>query len=128
MDSDRTVSLHDYRGKVVVLNFWATWCAPCVEEMPSLMKMQGELGNKVTVLAVSTDASESSYRQFLSDRHIRLLTAWDGAQKSNEAYGTVKFPETYIIDKHGKIRRKFIGAVSWTKPEIEKYLTDLAAE
>ena len=92
------------------------------------MKMQSELSNRVTVLAVSTDESEAAYRQFLSDRHIRLLTAWDPSQKSNQAYGTIKFPETYIIDKKGVIRRKFIGAVSWTKPEIEKYLTELAAE
>jgi cytochrome c biogenesis protein CcmG/thiol:disulfide interchange protein DsbE len=127
-DSDRTVSLHDYRGKVVVLNFWATWCAPCIEEMPSLMKMQSDLNDKVTVLAVSTDKDESAYRQFLSDRHIHLLTVRDAAQKSNIAYGTTKFPETYIIDKHGAIQRKFIGAVKWTTPDIEKYLSQLAVQ
>jgi cytochrome c biogenesis protein CcmG, thiol:disulfide interchange protein DsbE len=127
-DSDRTISLHDYRGKVVVLNFWATWCAPCVEEMPALSKMQNDLSDKVMVLAVSVDENEPQYKQFLSDRHIHLLTVRDGEKKSSDAYGSIGWPETYIIDKQGKIRRKFIGAVSWTKPEIEKYLTDLAAE
>lgn len=92
------------------------------------MKMQSELGKEVTVLAVSTDESGPAYQQFLSDRHIRLLTVRDPSQKSNQAYGTAKFPETYIIDKHGIIRRKFIGAVIWTKPEIEKYLMELATE
>ncbi len=125
---DRTLSLHNYRGQVVVLNFWATWCPPCIEEMPSLMRMQDDIGGKVAILAVSTDENETAYRQFLSDRHIRLLTVRDGSQASNHAYGTIHFPETYVIDKHNVIRRKFIGPVTWTKPEIEKYLLDLAAE
>jgi peroxiredoxin len=127
-DGSQTVSLHDYKGKVVVLNFWATWCAPCVEEMPSLMRMQNDLGDKVTVLAVSTDDNERAYQQFLSDRHIKLLTVRDGEQVSNRAYGTEKFPETFVIDKKGHIRRKFIGAVRWDTPEIEKYLKGLAGE
>jgi cytochrome c biogenesis protein CcmG, thiol:disulfide interchange protein DsbE len=127
-DSTHTVSLHNYIGKVVVLNFWATWCPPCVEEMPALMRMQNDLGSKVTVLAVSTDDNERAYQQFLSDRHINLLTVRDGEQVSNRAYGTERFPETYIIDKQGRIRRKLIGAAKWDSPEIEKYLRDLAAE
>ena len=128
-DAQRTVSLHDLRGKVVVLNFWATWCPPCIEEMPSLVEMQRQLGNKVTVLAVSTDSDEDAekYQRFLRDRNVELLTVRDGAQKSNALYGTFKFPETYIIDDRGIIRRKFIGAVQWTKPEIIAYLTELQA-
>src|SRR5207302_6459277 len=60
-DSDRTVALHDFRGRVVVLNFWATWCPPCVEEMPSLVAMQRKMKGSVTVLAVSLDLDESAY-------------------------------------------------------------------
>src|SRR5215467_8237023 len=64
-DADRKVSLSDLRGKIVVLNFWATWCAPCVEEMPSLVRMQQRLKNNgVDVLAVSVDVDESAYRKF----------------------------------------------------------------
>ncbi len=125
-DGRRTLSLHDYRGQVVVLNFWATWCPPCVEEMPSLGRMQRQLADQVTVLAISTDEDGDAYRQFLSDRHIDLITIRDGEQKSNQLYGTVRFPETYIIDRKGVIRRKLIGAVDWTKPEMERYLTGLA--
>lgn len=128
-DAQRTVSLHDLRGKIVVLNFWATWCPPCIEEMPSLVQMQRQLGDKVTVFAVSTDSDEDveKYQRFLRDRNVQLLTVRDGAQKSNALYGTFKFPETYIIDHRGIIRRKFIGPVQWTKPEIIAYLTDLQA-
>ena len=124
-DADRTVSLHDLHGKVVVLNFWATWCAPCVEEMPSLVALQKDMGDKVTVLAVSTDVDEKAYKQFIRDHHIDLLTVRDAANKSNALYGTFKFPETYIIDKDGKIRRKFIGGADWTSPDIENYLRSL---
>jgi cytochrome c biogenesis protein CcmG/thiol:disulfide interchange protein DsbE len=124
-DSQRTVALHDLRGKVVVLNFWATWCPPCVEEMPSLVALQKDMGDKVVILAVSTDVDESAYQQFIRDHHVDLLTVRDAANKSNALYGTYKFPETYIIDKTGKIRRKFIGGANWTSPDIENYLRSL---
>ncbi|HEV2729346.1 MAG TPA: TlpA disulfide reductase family protein, partial [Terriglobales bacterium] len=101
-DADRKVSLNDLRGKVVVLNFWATWCAPCVEEMPSLVQMQQKLKSKgVDVLAVSVDVDEGAYRKFLKDHNIDLLVVRDPEQKSNNLYGTLKFPETYIIDRSG---------------------------
>src|SRR5690242_6086644 len=97
-DSDRKVALHDYKGKVVVLNFWATWCPPCVEEMPSLVRLQQQFKDKgVTVLAVSIDADGDAYHRFLVDHKIDFLTVRDADAKSSNLYGTFKFPETYII-------------------------------
>ncbi len=124
-DGAKTISLHDYRGKVVVLNFWATWCPPCVEEMPSLVQLQKNMGDRVTVLAVSVDVDGNAFRDFVAKRKVDLLAVRDADQKSNSLYGTYKFPETYVIDREGKIRRKFIGAVNWTDPDIEKYLAGL---
>ena len=124
-DADRTVALHDYKGKVVVLNFWATWCPPCVEEMPSLIALQSRLQGQVTVLAVSVDVDGDAYRQFVKLHGVNLLTVRDSDQRSNALYGTFKFPETYVIDRQGTIRRKFIGAVNWNDPEIESYLRGL---
>ena len=125
-DSEHSVTLSQFKGQVVVLNFWATWCAPCVEEVPSLVQMQQRMKAKgVTVLAVSVDADDSSYRRFVKDHSINLLTVRDGDQKSNALYGTSKFPETYIIDRNGVMRRKFIGAVDWTEPEIIDFLGKL---
>ena len=83
-DADRKVSLHDLRGKVVVLNFWATWCPPCVEEMPSLVKMQSDLKDRVVVLAVSVDEDERTYHSFLKKYNVDLLTVRVPQQKSNE--------------------------------------------
>jgi len=125
-DSERSVTLSQFRGQVVVLNFWATWCPPCIEEMPSLVQMQERMKAKgVTVLAVSVDVDESNYRRFLRDHNVNLLSVRDADQKSNELYGTFKFPETYIIDRNGVVRRKFIGAVDWTEPEVIDFLGKL---
>ena len=124
-DSQHTVTLSQLRGKPVVLNFWATWCPPCVEEMPSLVQLQKELGNKVTILAVSEDADDAAYHQFIHDHGVDLLTVRDTERKTNEMYGTFKFPETFIIDSNGKIIRKFIGSTDWTSPDIVAYLKKL---
>jgi peroxiredoxin len=125
-DSDRSVTLSQLKGQVVVLNFWATWCPPCIEEMPSLVEMQQRMKAKgVTVLAVSVDVDQSSYQRFLKDHNVNLLSVRDGDQKSNQLYGTFKFPETYIIDRNGVVRRKFIGAVDWTEPEVIDFLNKL---
>ena len=125
-DSDRKITLSELRGKVVVLNFWATWCAPCVEELPSLVNLQQKMRNKgITVLAVSVDQDESLYRRFVQDYNVNLLTVRDANQKSNNLYGTFKFPETYIIDRNGVMRRKFIGPVDWATPEVVDFLSKL---
>jgi cytochrome c biogenesis protein CcmG, thiol:disulfide interchange protein DsbE len=122
-DSQTKVTLSQFRGQVVVLNFWATWCAPCVEEVPSLVEMQRRMKSKgVTVIAVSVDVDENAYKQFVKDHNVNLLTVRDPDQKSNQLYGTFKFPETYVIDRKGIMRRKFIGAVDWTDPEITEFL------
>jgi cytochrome c biogenesis protein CcmG/thiol:disulfide interchange protein DsbE len=125
-DSDRKITLSEFHGQVVVLNFWATWCAPCVEEVPSLVEMQRRLKAKgVTVLAVSVDVNGNAYKQFVKDHNVNLLTVRDASQKSSDLYGTFKFPETYIIDRNGVMRRKFIGAVDWTEPEVTDFLSKL---
>jgi peroxiredoxin len=125
-DSGRTVDLNQFHGQIVVLNFWATWCPPCVEEMPSLVEMQRHMKAKgVTVLAVSIDVDENAYRAFLKQHGVDLLTVRDPAQKTPALYGTHGWPETFIIDRNGVIRRKFIGAVDWTEPEITDYLSKL---
>jgi cytochrome c biogenesis protein CcmG/thiol:disulfide interchange protein DsbE len=127
-DSDRTLALDDFKGKIVVLNFWATWCPPCIDEMPSLIQMQQRMQARgVTVLAVSVDADAGNYHRFLKDHNVTLLTVRDADQKSNNLYGTFKFPETYIIDRNGVVRRKFIGPVDWNQPDILDYLSKLSA-
>jgi len=125
-DSERTVKLSDYRGQVVVLNFWASWCPPCIEETPSLVQMQARLKDKgIIVLAVSEDADEAAYRRFLQRFNSNLVSVRDPSAKTKGLYGTVLIPETYIIDRRGVVRRKFVSAVDWNSPEVVDFLTKL---
>jgi len=125
-DSDRKVGLQQFHGQIVVLNFWATWCAPCVEELPSLMNMQSRLkGSGVTVLAISIDVDGDAYHRFLKQHDVSLLTVRDPDQNVSRVYGTTGWPETFIIDRQGVVRRKFVGPVDWTAPEVMQFLSKL---
>lgn len=124
--SVENVRLSQFRGQIVVLNFWATWCKPCVQELPSLVEMQRRMKAKgVNVLAVSVDVDEKTYRQFVKDHNVNVLTVRDPSSKSSALYGTFKFPETYVIDRKGVIQQKFLGAVDWTDPEVLEFLARL---
>lgn len=123
-DGHTKVHLADYRGKVVVLNFWFSTCPPCIEELPSLIALQKELP-QIVVLTVSVDDEDAVYRQFLINHHDNLLSVRDSEKRANELYHTEQFPETYVIDRKGVIRRKFISAQNWTDPEIVDYLRKL---
>jgi thiol-disulfide isomerase/thioredoxin len=123
-DGVTTVDLARLRGKVVVLNLWATWCAPCVEELPSLLALQQRMP-QLAVVAVSIDQDDAVYRKFLTQHHVSVLTVRDPDMKINQLYGTSLIPETYIIDRSGMIRRKFVNAQDWTGAEIADYLKRL---
>jgi peroxiredoxin len=114
--------LSDLKGKVVVLNFWATWCPPCVEETPSLNKLQKYIDSRGgMVLGVSIDEDGAAYEKFLKDQSVIFPTYRDASKKSAADYGTTIYPETYVIDRHGKIARKFVGAQQWDSPEMLAY-------
>lgn len=128
-DAERSVSLNQLRGQVVVLNFWATWCPPCVEETPSLVNMADRMKDKgVSVVGVSVDVDGGAYKKFIADHRMDYLTVRDAEHKSSDLYGTFKYPETYIIDRRGVLRRKFIGPVDWNSKEVTEYLSKIAAQ
>jgi cytochrome c biogenesis protein CcmG/thiol:disulfide interchange protein DsbE len=123
-DGGRSLQLSSYRGKVVLLNFWASWCTPCVEEIPSLNQLQRQMPQLV-VVGVDVDQDPAAYHRFLSRHEVDFLTIRDAQQHSNALYGTFVFPETFAIDRSGQIRRKFIIVDNWTSPEILEYLSHL---
>lgn len=125
-DGQESVNLAALRGHVVLLNFWATWCGPCVQELPDLEKMQRDLP-QVSVVTISTDEDDATYRAFLLHYRVSLLSVREGDTAANALYGSFRYPETYVIDKNGIIRRKFIGPQDWTGAEIEGYLRKLAS-
>ncbi len=125
-DVDRKVTLSGLRGKTVVLNFWASWCGPCIDETPSLVAMARKMrDHNVVVLAVSIDDDDSAYHKFIKEQGMDMVTVRDSDKKSNDLYGTHVFPETYIIDRNGVLRRKVIGGMNWTAQEMTEYLTKL---
>src|SRR3978361_489075 len=104
----QTIRLSQFRGKVVILNFWATWCAPCIDELPSLQELQKQRPD-IQVLAVSIDDDPAAYSAFLKQYDINLLAVRDGSQGANLKFGSVRVPETFVLDRSGGVRRKCIG-------------------
>jgi len=126
-DGTQTIDLSKFRGRVVVLNLWATWCAPCIEELPSLLELHKQMPD-LTIVAVSIDQDPDVYQHFLTQHHVDIKTVRDEDQRVNALYGTAQIPETYIIDKQGILRRKFVSAQEWTSPEITGFLKELSNE
>jgi cytochrome c biogenesis protein CcmG, thiol:disulfide interchange protein DsbE len=125
-DSDHQVSLNQFRGQVVVLNFWATWCPPCTQELPSMMDMQNQLRTRgVVVLGVSIDVDDDAYHRFLKQRSVNFVTVRDPEQKIAGMYGTSGWPESYVIDRQGVLRRKVVGPINWESPEVLQFLSRL---
>jgi peroxiredoxin len=94
--------------------------------MPSLVQLQQRFKDKgLSVVGVSIDVDGDAYRKFLKDYKIDFVTVRDPDQKTSSLYGTFKWPETYIIDRNGIVRRKFIGPVEWSQPEIVDFLSKL---
>jgi len=125
-DGQGKISLRQFRGQVVVLNFWASWCPPCIDETPSLVTMQQRLKARgITVVGVSSDEDEQAYRRFVQEYGINFPTVRDPSEKVEHLYGTVKIPETYIIDRNGVLRRKFVSEVNWNSPELLTYLSTM---
>ena len=124
--NDGTSSIHlaNYRGQVVLLNFWASWCEPCVVELPSLLELHREMPS-LAILAVSIDGDPGAYSTFLVRRHVDLITVRDPSQSAAKLFRTEMWPETYVIDRKGVIRRKFVGPQDWTSPEIRSFLKSL---
>jgi cytochrome c biogenesis protein CcmG, thiol:disulfide interchange protein DsbE len=116
-DSGRTYTRKDFGGKLLVLNFWASWCEPCVQEVPSLAAFQREMApDGVVVLGVSIDTNQKRYQQFVQRFRVNFPTARDPKADISSSYGTFQIPETYVIDNTGKVREKIISNQNWVDP------------
>ncbi len=115
----KKIKLSDLRGKVVLVNIWATWCAPCVKEFPSLKKMVEAMKGDVVILAISYDRDREDIETFIKafggvPADFRI--AWDKERKTSPILGTDVLPESYIIGRDGKLIRKIVGEASWDEP------------
>jgi peroxiredoxin len=109
------VDLASFRGRLVLVNFWATWCPPCVDEMPSLERLHRALGKDgLVVLGVSADEDEAPLKQFVAERGITFTVLRDpGGRSAAQAYHTTGYPETFVIDSTGILREIYVGPAQW---------------
>lgn len=113
---DESVSLADYRGKIVLVNFWASWCPPCQEELPDLQRIYEEYEGQVIVLAINLTKAEATVddvRAFVEESDVTFPIVLDHAGDAMNAYRIVAYPSTYVVDEAGVIRERFLGAVSY---------------
>jgi cytochrome c biogenesis protein CcmG/thiol:disulfide interchange protein DsbE len=124
-DQGAQISPAEFGGKVLVLNFWATWCPPCVNETPSLSAFQRKFKDKgVVVLGISVDKNQEKYNRFRQRFHLAFETYRDPQATISAEYGTFQYPETYVI-KDGRIVRKYVADQNWMSDDIDQYIQSL---
>ena len=123
----RTHRLADYRGRVVFLNVWATWCPPCRMEMPSMERLYRRLrGEDFIMLAINEDeAGAEAVREFVSETGISFPVLLDPQGKVPERYGVTGYPETFVIDRDGRVVQHTIGPENWGSEHVHRYFVDL---
>ena len=118
--------LPDYRGKVVLINFWATWCGPCRDEMPSIQRLKEKLAGKpFAVLAVNLDEPESRIRNFLSQMKVDFTILLDPERKVAKAWDARILPASYIVGADGRVRYSLVGEINWDNEHIVGRIAEL---
>jgi cytochrome c biogenesis protein CcmG, thiol:disulfide interchange protein DsbE len=121
-----SVVLKELSGKLIILNFWASWCAPCIEEIPSLIKLVKEFKGEVKLVAVSGDSNLEDINVFLKSfpelKAENIYIVWDKDQVIAQQYGIDKLPESFVIGKDFKLVKKIIGTINWYTPDSIEYL------
>ncbi|TDO94843.1 peroxiredoxin [Halanaerobium saccharolyticum] len=113
--NDQEVSLSDYRGKKVFLNFWASWCPPCRKEMPDMQKLHEEYGDEVVILAVNVGESKSAAANFMMENGLEFSVLLDTDKSTAQNYLVRGIPTSYFLDQNGVIQEKVVGAISYQR-------------
>ena len=123
---EKMVSLFDYRGKVVLVNIWATWCPPCVEEMPSMEKLYRKFkGQNFEILAVSIDEPGlEAVAPFMKKSNLTFPALIDSEGTIKAVYGVTGIPESFIVDKQGILIKKIVGPVDWASPAVFRFFSE----
>ena len=111
-------ALSDFKGRIVILNFWATWCPPCRAEMPSMEKLYNRFKDQgLEILAVDIGEDESTVRRFINSSKYTFPVLLDTNNRISNAYGIEAIPTSYILDREGKIIARVVGSISWDTPQ-----------
>ena len=123
-------SLEELQGRVVIVNFWASWCPPCRDEMPSLQRLSAKMKNNpdLVILTVLYSEEPRVATKFMRDNNLTLTVLLDKTLTVSKIYGVTGVPETYVIDKKGMLRQKIIGPTRFDTPDDLKYFTGLLRE
>ena len=128
LDGSGVVTLASLKGQVMVINFWASWCNPCVEEFPSLLKLAQAFPHDVRIVAVDTDEVKADGEAFLKTLGAippNVIVLWDPQRKLAEQYGVEKIPESYIVARDTKLLRKVLGVDDWSSKNAQDFFKDL---
>jgi peroxiredoxin len=123
------VGLSEYRGRPLIINFWATWCQPCRREMPSLVRLHETMaGGGLEILAVSIDADRAAVERYLRETPLPLRVLLDPGKAAAERYGVVTVPSSFVLDPEGRVVERIDGEADWTSPELLATLARLVRE
>ena len=121
----KSYDLSSYKGQVVLLNFWATWCAPCRKEMPSMQRLKDKLGNRLVVLAVSMGDHEADIKAFLQKVPVKFPILLDPDSKLAMQWNVQGLPTSFVIDPSGKIRYHLLGETEWDSAKTVNLISGL---
>jgi cytochrome c biogenesis protein CcmG/thiol:disulfide interchange protein DsbE len=125
-DNGKTITARSFGGKLLILNFWASWCEPCVQEAPSLTTLATVLGpSGLVVLGVSEDEDANAYKAFIDRFRVQYLTARDPSKDIKAKYGTMQIPESYLIDTSGRVVEKIVSDANWSSEQMIQHVKSL---
>lgn len=128
MDLEQRFDFDKLKDKVIFINFWASWCGPCQEEMPSLLKLASERSKEMILISLNVDNSEKEMKKFMSlfpnFKGENIYIFYDGERRWTQAYSVTGFPETFIYDRHHKFIKRFQGAVEFKGNEFSNLILD----
>jgi len=127
--SGRSIRLVEFKGKVVLLNFWATWCGPCVDEIPSFIRLAVKLPSDVVLVLISEDSELSEINTFLKSfaniAQPNIYVVWDNDRKLMKGFGSERLPETFVLKRDHKLAKKVIGSIDWSSADAIEYIGGL---
>lgn len=125
----REISLASFAGRPIIVNFWASWCAPCIEEFPSMIKLIEELKGDVALIAISQDSSKDEMMAFLKafpkGDNPNIYVLWDEDRSIGVHYSADRLPESFVADSDHKLVRKIVGSIDWATPDAIEYMRSL---
>lgn len=113
--NDQKISLNDFRGKKVLINFWASWCPPCIEEMPDIQKLHTEYGDEIIILALNIGESKSTAASFMADNNLNFRVLLDKDKEIARNYIVRGIPTSYFLDENGVITDRIVGVLNYEK-------------